>query len=95
MAGRSGEWEWWLRSLLLLDGQEELELGRQLLLGVEPIAEVDTPDAAVGVDRHPQGLDVVAAIGPPREVAEVELDLVPPLVEPHRHGANEGLHPGR
>jgi hypothetical protein len=34
----------------LRDGQIELELGGQLGLGVEPVAEVHTADAAVGVD---------------------------------------------
>lgn len=33
-------------------------------------------------------------ICPPREVRKVELDLIPALIEPHGHGANEGLHPG-
>ena len=47
----------------LLDGQEELELRRQLLLGVEAVREVDAADAAVGVDLHPQRLDVVRSWG--------------------------------
>lgn len=34
-------------------------------------------------------------VGSPREVREVELNLVPTLVETHGHGANEGLHPCR
>jgi hypothetical protein len=36
--------------LLLSDGQEELELWGQLLLGVQAVREVDAADAAVGVD---------------------------------------------
>jgi len=44
------------------------------------------------VDLHPQRLDVVRAVRAPREVAQVELDLVPALVQPHGHGADEGLH---
>ena len=35
---------------LLLDREEELELRRKLLLGVEAVREVDAADAAVGVD---------------------------------------------
>lgn len=66
-------------SLLLRDWQEQLELRRELLLRVEAVGEVDPPDAAVGVDLHPQGLDVVRAVRSTREVAQVELDLVPPL----------------
>ena len=54
--------------MLLLDGEEELELGRQLFFGVESIGEVDPSDPAVGVDGDPQCLDVVAAIGPPCEI---------------------------
>ena len=45
-----------LRSHLALgfagDGQEEFELGGQLILGVESIREVDSADAAVGVDLN-------------------------------------------
>lgn len=111
-------------SLLLLDRKEELELGRELLLGVEPVAEVNPANAAVCVNLHAQSLHVVRpwemgastvqAPGPghkpgelPRlsddchlsrtvsaagEVRQIELNLVPPLVEPHGHGADERLH---
>ena len=34
------------------NGQEELEFGGKLVLGVEPIREVDSSDAAVGVDLN-------------------------------------------
>ena len=81
-------------SLLLLHGQEQLELRGQLLLRVQPVREVDPPDPAVGVDLHPQRLDVVGAVGSAREVAEVELNLIPALIQPHGHCADEGLHPG-
>ena len=30
----------------------------------------------------------------PGEIRQVELDLVPALVQPHGHGADEGLHSG-
>mmetsp|Transcript_4432 Transcript_4432/g.11627 ORF Transcript_4432/g.11627 Transcript_4432/m.11627 type:complete len:264 (+) Transcript_4432:95-886(+) len=78
--------------LLLLDGQEELELGRQLLLRVEAVRKVDATDAAVGVDLDTERLDVVRAVRTTRKVRQVELDLVPALVEAHRHRANERLH---
>lgn len=42
----------------------------------------------------PQGLDVVRAIGAACEIGQVELNLVPAVIEPHGHGADEGLHPG-
>ena len=53
---------------LVLHGQVEFELGGQLVLAVQPVREVHSPDPAVGVDLHSQGLDVVCAVGPPREV---------------------------
>ena len=80
---------------LLLDGEVELELCGELLLAVEPVGEVDAADAAVGVDLDPQRLHVVGAVRPPGEVRQVELDLVPALVQPHRHRADKRLHPGR
>ena len=79
---------------LLLDGEVELELGGELLLAVEPVGEVDAADAAVGVDLDPQRLHVVGAVRAPGEVRQVELDLVPALVQPHRHRADKRLHPG-
>ena len=79
---------------LLLDGEVELELGGELLLAVEPVGEVDAADAAVGVDLDPQRLHVVGAVRPPGEVRQVELDLVPALVQSHRHRADERLHSG-
>lgn len=76
---RRCKWRLLPLSLLLRDGQEQLELRRELLLRVEAVGEVDAPDAAVGVYLHPQGLDVVRSVRSTREVAKVELDLVPPL----------------
>ena len=79
---------------LLLDGEVELELGGELLLAVEPVGEVDAADAAVGVDLDPERLHVVGAVRPPGEVRQVELDLVPALVQPHWHRADKRLYPG-
>ena len=67
-------------SLLLLDGEEELELWRELFFAVETIGEVDSADAAIGVDGDSEGLDVVGAVGPAGEVGQIELDLVPTWV---------------
>mmetsp|Transcript_33647 Transcript_33647/g.89221 ORF Transcript_33647/g.89221 Transcript_33647/m.89221 type:complete len:218 (+) Transcript_33647:29-682(+) len=85
------------RRAALLAGhrQEELELGGQLLLAVEAVREVDAADPAIGVELHAQRLDVVRAVGPAGEVREVELDLVPALIQAHGHGADEGLHARR
>jgi len=73
------------------DGQEELELGWQLVLRVQPVGEVDSTDTAVGVDLNSEGLNVVGTVGSTSEIGQVELDLVPALVESHGHGADEGL----
>ena len=53
--------------LALLDGEEELELGRELLLGVQAIREVDAADAAVRVDLHAERFNVVRSWGAPKE----------------------------
>jgi len=81
-----------LTNLLLLHRQEELELRRQLLFRVKAVGKVDPSDATVGVDLHAQSLDVVGTVSTASEIRQVELDLVPTLVQAHRHGANEGLH---
>jgi len=81
----------WRSSWLLLDRKEELELGRELLLGVEAVGEVDAANAAVSMDLHPKRLNVVRTIRTTRKVRKIELNLVPALIEPHRHCANERL----
>ena len=48
----------------------------------------------MGQGGLPEGLDVVGSVGTAGEIGEVELDLVPALVEAHGHGADEGLHAG-
>lgn len=45
----------------LLDGKEKLELRGKLLLGIQTIGEVDTPDAAVRMNLHAKRFDVVGA----------------------------------
>ena len=44
------------------------------------------------MDLDSEGLDVAGAVGSAREVREVELNLVPALVQPHRHCANERFY---
>jgi hypothetical protein len=80
--------------LLLLDGEEKLEFRRQFLLGVEAVGEVNPANSAVGMDGDSQCFDVVATIGSSGEIRQVELNLIPPLVQPHRHGTDERLHAG-
>lgn len=47
------------------------------------------------MDLNPQGLDVVGSVGTTCEVRQVELDLIPSIIESHRHSTDEGLHSGR
>lgn len=75
----------------LLNGQKQFKLGRQLVLRVKSVREVDPPDAAIGVDLHAKRFDVIGSVGSPREVGQIELDLIPALVESHRHRADEWL----
>jgi hypothetical protein len=42
----------------------------------------------------PEGLNVIGTIGTSGEVGQVELNLIPALVESHGHSADEGLHTG-
>ena len=74
--------------------EEKLELRRQLVLSVEAIGEVDSSDSAVGVNLDTEGLNVVGTVGTTSEIGQVELDLVPALVETHGHRADEGLYTG-
>ena len=43
---------------------------------------------------HAEGFDVVGTVGTTSEIRQVELDLVPALVESHGHGTDEGLYTG-
>ena len=42
----------------------------------------------------PKGLNVVSTVSSAGEIRQVELDLVPALIQTHWHGADEGLHTG-
>ena len=46
------------------------------------------------MDLHSQSLNVVCAIRSTCEVGQVELNLVPPFVQTHRHRADERLDSG-
>jgi len=76
---------------LVLYGEVQLELCRQLVFRVEAVGEVHSADSAVGMDLDSEGLDVVGTIGTAGEVRKVELNLVPAIVQSHGHGADEGL----
>jgi hypothetical protein len=47
------------------------------------------------MDLNPQGFNIVRAVGTTREVRQIKLDLVPSLIQPHRHSADKWLHAGR
>ena len=74
-------------------GQEEFELGGQLVLRVQSVRKVDTPYSAVRVNLDPQRFDIISSVGPSREIGQVELNLIPSLVKAHGHGANEWFDP--
>ena len=78
--------------LSLLDRKEQLEFRRELLLRVQAVREVDAANAAVGVNLHSESLDVVGAVCSAGKIRKVELDLIPALIQPHGHCANEGLN---
>jgi len=46
------------------------------------------------MDLHTEGFDVVGTVGSAGEVRQVELDLVPAVIQSHGHGADEGLDSG-
>ena len=48
---------------------------------------LDAADAAIRVDLHPQCLNIVCAVGSTGKVGQVELDLIPPLIQTHGHRA--------
>jgi hypothetical protein len=77
---------------LLRYGQEQLEFWRKLFLRVQTITEIDAANPAISVNLNPQRLDVISAVGSPREIRQIKLDLVPPFIESHRHCADERLY---
>lgn len=79
-------------STLLLDGQKELEFWRQLLLAVKAIGKVDAADATIRVDLYSKRLNIVGTVSTTSEIGEIKLDLIPTIVESHRHGTNKGLY---
>lgn len=71
---------------------EKLIFRWQLFLTVQSIAEVNAADTAVGMDLYTKRFDVVCAIGPAGEVRQIKLNLVPTLIQAHRHSANKRLY---
>ena len=79
--------------LILLNGQEQLELTGQFVLRVQAVTKVDSSNATVGMDLHLQCLEVVRSVGSSREIRQIELNLIPALVQTHGHRTNERLDP--
>ena len=84
------------RSLLRLtgNGQEEFEFWREFVFSVESVGEVDSSDSAVSVDLNSKSLYVVGTISSSGEIRQVELNLIPSLIESHGHGTDKGLDSG-
>ena len=80
-------------SLLFLNRKKEFKLRRKLLCTVKSIREVDSSDSAVSMDSHTQGFNIITTIGSSREIRKIKLNLIPTLVKPHRHSADERFHP--
>lgn len=74
--------------------QEELELWRKLILGVESVGEVDSSNSAVSMNLNSKGLYVVGSVSSSCEIGQVELNLIPTLIKSHGHGANKWLDSG-
>ena len=51
--------------------------------------------AVFETNNLPEGLDVVGTVGTTSEIRQVELNLIPALVESHGHRADERLNTGR
>ena len=46
------------------------------------------------MDLDSEGLDVIGAVSSARKVTQIELNLIPTVVQPHGHCANEWLYSG-
>ena len=47
------------------------------------------------MDLDSERFDVVGTVSATREVGKIELDLIPALIQSHRHRADERFHTGR
>ena len=81
--------------LLLLNGQEELEPGRHFCFAIVSITEIYPLEPAVKVNLGSQSRDVVGHVNTAGEVCKVELNLILPFFQPHRHLADEWVNSRR
>jgi len=82
-----------LLSLLLLNRQEELELRWKFLLGVKSVRKVYSTNTTIGMNCHTQSFYIVATVSPTGEIRQIELNLIPSLIQPHWHGADKWFNP--
>ena len=75
--------------------QEEFELWWKLIFGIKSIREIDSSNSAVSVNLNTKGLYVVGTVGSPGEIRQVELNLIPSLIESHGHCTDERLNSRR
>lgn len=54
--------------VLLCNRKKEFEFWGQLIFGIQPVREINAPDATVRVDLHSKGLDIVCPISSTSEV---------------------------
>jgi hypothetical protein len=74
------------------DWQEQFEFWGELVFCVESVGEINSSNSAVGVNLHSKGFNIVGTVGSSSEIGQVELNLVPALIESHGHCANERLY---
>jgi len=84
-----------LHLLVLLNRQKQLEFRGQLILRIQAIREIDPSDSAICVNLHSQCLHIICSVCSPRKIRQIELDLIPSIIQSHRHRTNKWLHPRR
>jgi len=76
-----------------LCGEIQFELWWKLVFGVLFLREEDPPKTAISMNLDPQSLRIGRTIRFSGELREIELDVVPTVLEPERHRADIGLDP--
>lgn len=76
-----------------LDPQEQLVLGWDFLLRVNPVVQVDPGDTAICMDFYATKLLKVGSEGFLTKLLQVKIDLVPAVVQFQRHRTEEWLYP--
>ena len=74
--------------------QEKLEFWGELVFGIESVGEIDSSNSAVCMDLNSKGLYVIGTVSSPCEIGQVELNLIPALIQSHGHCTNERLYSG-